>query len=121
MERVRGIRGATTLEADTKEQVTERTVALLTEMMSRNGISREDLVSIVFTATGDITSEFPAAAARTIGISEVPLLCAREIDVVGAVERCIRILMLAYTSAAPDALRHVYLERAKPLRTDLPQ
>jgi chorismate mutase len=120
-ERLRALRGATTLDADTREQVIERTATLLEAMMSRNGVAKADLVSIVFTATGDVRSEFPAAAARQIGISDVPLLCARELDVVDAVERCIRILMHLYTEKEPGQLRHVYLEGAVPLRTDLPQ
>lgn len=121
MERVRAIRGATTLEADTAEQVVERTAALLREMLSRNDVGADDLISIVFTATPDIHSEFPAAAARSIGISDVPLLCARELDIDGAVHLCIRILMHCTTTKALGDLRHVYLERAKPLRTDLAQ
>ena len=120
-ERVRALRGATTLDADTKEQVIERTASLLREMLERNGVAKEDLISIVFTATSDIRSEFPAAAARSIGISDVPLLCARELDVDGAVGICVRVLMHLYTRIEPAGLRHVYLEGAKPLRTDLPQ
>ena len=120
-ERIRALRGATTLDADTKEQVIERTSALIRTMMERNGLSKEDLVSVIFTATGDVRSEFPAAAARAIGISDVPLLCARELDIEDAVTMCIRVLMHAYIAAEPGALRHVYLERATPLRTDLPR
>ena len=118
---LRALRGATTLDADTKEQVMDRTGALIAALMERNGLAKEDFVSIIFTATDDIRSEFPAAAARGIGISEVPLLCARELDVEGAVERCIRVLAHLYTDRAPADLRHVYLEGATPLRTDLPQ
>lgn len=120
-ERIRALRGATTLDEDTPEQVVDRTAALLREMMRRNGIAKDDLVSIVFTATSDIHSEFPAAAARTIGLSDVPLLCARELDIADAVGCCIRVLMHFYTDKDPPALRHVYLEKARPLRTDLPQ
>ena len=118
---LRALRGATTLDADTKEQVMDRTGALIAALMERNGLAKEDFVSIIFTATDDIRSEFPAAAARGIGISDVPLLCARELDVEGAVERCIRVLAHLYTDKAPADLRHVYLEGATPLRTDLPQ
>lgn len=120
-DRVRALRGATTLEQDTKEQVIERTATLLRAMLERNGVAHDDLISIVFTATKDIRSEFPAAAARSIGISDVPLLCARELDVEGAVDHCIRVLMHAHTDRPASELRHVYLERARPLRTDLPQ
>lgn len=118
---LRALRGATTLEADTKEQIMERTAALIRTILERNEIAHEDLVSLIFTATDDIRSEFPAAAARAIGISDVPLLCARELDVEGAVPRCIRVLIHLYTERDPGSLRHVYLEGAKPLRTDLPQ
>jgi len=118
---LRALRGATTLDADTKEQVMDRTAVLIRTILERNGIDHEDLVSLIFTATDDVQSEFPAAAARGIGISDVPLLCARELDVEGAVPRCIRVLIHLYTDREPTALRHVYLEGAKPLRTDLPQ
>lgn len=120
-ERVRALRGAITLETDTKDQVIERTARLLRTLLERNGATKADLISIVFTATGDIRSEFPAAAARSIGISDVPLLCARELDVDGAIGLCIRVLIHLYTEKEPSALRHVYLEGAVPLRTDLPQ
>jgi chorismate mutase len=120
-ERVRALRGATTLEADTRDQVMERTAALLQAMFDRNGVSKKDLVSIVFTATPDVHSEFPAAAARQIGISDVPLLCAQELDVSGAVALCIRVLIHFYTNREAAELRHVYQEGAVPLRTDLPQ
>jgi chorismate mutase len=119
--RVRALRGATTLDADTREQVMERTGALVTTLLERNGLAIADLISIVFTATDDIRSEFPAAAARAVGFSEVPLLCARELSVDGAVGLCIRVLMHAYTATPPADLRHVYLEGAEPLRTDLPR
>src|SRR5439155_2599152 len=78
---LRALRGATTLDADTREQVMERTASLIRTILERNGIGHEDLVSLIFTATDDVRSEFPAAAARGIGISDVPLLCARELDV----------------------------------------
>jgi chorismate mutase len=120
-DRIRALRGAITLEADTKDQVIERTGRLLQTMLERNGIAKSDLVSIIFTATGDVRSEFPAAAARSLGISDVPLLCARELDVEDAIGLCVRVLMHLYTDKEPAALRHVYLEGAVPLRTDLPQ
>ena len=121
MSRVRGLRGATTVAEDTSEEVIQATAELLREMMERNGVSRDDLVTIIFTATPDITSEFPAAAARSIGISDIPLLCACEIDVKGAIPKVIRILMHIYTEKALSELRHVYLKDAQPLRTDLPR
>ena len=120
-ERVRALRGAITLDGDTREQVIDRTAHLLQTMLERNEVAKSSLISIVFTATDDIRSEFPAAAARSIGISDIPLLCARELDVEGAVGRCVRVLMHLYTEKDPSSLRHVYLEGAVPLRTDLPQ
>lgn len=118
---VRALRGATTLDRDDREHLIERTVELLREMMDRNEASAEDLISIMFTATDDIHSEFPAAAARSMGLSDVPLLCARELDITGGIPLCIRVLIHLSTSRAPADLRHVYLQQAKPLRTDLPQ
>lgn len=121
MERVRAIRGATTLDDDTADQVVERTGSLLRQMMDRNDVAHDDLISLIFTATGDIHSEFPAAAARSIGLVDVPLLCARELDIEGAVPLCIRVLMHCTTKRSLSELRHVYLEQARPLRTDLPE
>jgi chorismate mutase len=118
---LRALRGATTLDADIREQVMERTAALIEAILGRNTVQHEDLVSLIFTATDDVRSEFPAAAARSLGISDVPLLCARELDVEGAVPLCIRVLIHLYTEKLPSELRHVYLEGAVPLRTDLPQ
>jgi len=118
---LRALRGATTLDADNKEQVMERTGALIRTILERNAVGHEDLVSLIFTATDDVRSEFPAAAARSIGISDIPLLCARELDVEGAGPFCIRFLIHLYSEREPSELRHVYLEGATPLRTDLPQ
>lgn len=119
--RLRALRGATTLDADTRDQVMDRTGTLVRAVLDRNGLTVDDLVSIIFTATDDITSEFPAAAARAVGVNQVPLLCARELAVDGAVPLCIRLLVHAYTDRDPADLRHVYLEGAEPLRTDLPR
>jgi chorismate mutase len=118
---VRALRGATTVEADTPEQIGERTVALLAAMLERNDVAHEDLISVLFTTTPDLVSMFPATAARTMGLGDVPLLCAAEIDVVGATARCIRILAHLTTDRARDELHHVYLEGARGLRDDLPE
>jgi chorismate mutase len=117
---VRALRGATTVDADTPEQVTERTCQLLTAMLERNGVEHEDLISILFTATPDVSSMFPATAARTLGLGDVPLLCASEIDVPGATPRCIRVLAHLTTDRSRAELHHVYLEGARGLRDDLP-
>lgn len=118
---IRALRGATTLERDAKDQVMERTAEMVRTLMERNAVERSDIVSLLFTATEDIRSEFPAAAARAIGISDVPLLCARELEVDGAVRLCIRVMMHLYTERSPSELRHVYLHGAEMLRLDLPR
>ena len=117
---VRALRGATTVDADTPEQIASRTAALLEEMFDRNGVDHDDLISIWFTVTEDISSAFPATAARAIGLGDVPLLCAREIPVVGSMPRCIRVLAHLATDRPRHELRHVYLENAVGLRDDLP-
>lgn len=117
---IRGLRGATTVDVDTREQITERVVTLLTELFERNDIDHDDVVSILFTATDDIHSMFPAEAARKFGLGDVPLICARELDIEGGAERCIRVLLHLYTDRARNELHHVYLEGAQGLRDDLP-
>jgi chorismate mutase len=118
---VRALRGATTVDADVPEQISSRITELLTTMLEQNGLSRDDLISIVFTATGDLVSMFPAAAARVMGLGDVPLICARELDVVGSTPRCMRVLAHVTTHRARDELHHVYLEGARGLRDDLPE
>lgn len=118
---VRALRGATTVDADTVEQVNERVQALVAAMLDRNGVSKDDLVSVIFTATDDIRSAFPAAAARAIGMGDVPLLCARELDIEGGTPLCIRVLMHLTTDRSRSELHHVYLEGARGLRDDLPE
>jgi chorismate mutase len=117
---VRALRGATTLDADLPEQVRERTIALLQEMVARNGVDHDDIISVLFTATEDIHTMFPASAAREIGYGDVPLICARELDIHGGTPLCIRVLMHLTTEMGRDELRHVYLEGAASLRDDLP-
>lgn len=118
-ERVRALRGATTADADRPEDIVAATRELLEALFERNGVAHDDLVSLLFTATPDLVSEFPAAAARELGISDVPLLCATEIAVPSSVPRCIRVLVHTYTDRAHGELRHVYLAGARQLRTDL--
>lgn len=118
---VRAIRGATTLEVDTRGQVLDRTRELLTTIFARNNLTQDDVVSIIFTATDDISSAFPAEAARKAGFELVPLLCARELDIDGGIQRCIRVLLHVHTDRAPAQLRHAYLHDASQLRTDLPE
>jgi chorismate mutase len=117
---IRALRGATTVDADEKEHLFERVITLLEALFDRNGIDHDDLVSIMFTATDDVHSAFPAEAARKFGLGDVPLICARELDVEGATPRCIRVMIHLYTERSRADLHHVYLEGARTLRDDLP-
>jgi chorismate mutase len=117
---VRGLRGATTVAEDTPEQITERVQELLTEMLRRNGLELGDVISAIFTATGDLVSTFPATAARGIGFGTVPLLCASEIPVPGSMPRVIRVLLHVNSERPATDLRFVYLRGAEVLRDDLP-
>jgi chorismate mutase len=103
---------------NTKDAIGEATAELLGAVLERNDLEQDDLVSIIFTATEDLTAEFPAVAARDMGLTVVPLLCAREIPVEGSLPSCIRVLLHAY--APPEReIKHVYLREAKVLREDL--
>lgn len=115
------LRGATTLDTDDADHLRERVVTLLETIFERNALSHDDVVSILFTATPDIHSAFPAAAARTIGLGDVPLICAQELDIVGAMPLCVRVLLHLWCDRSRDDLRHVYLEGARALRDDLPE
>jgi len=118
---VRALRGATTIESDTTDQIRARTIELLEQMLERNGVNHDDIISVLFTATDDIHSMFPASAARDIGFGDIPLICARELDIDGATPLCIRVLMHLTTTVSRSDLRHVYLEGASGLRDDLPE
>lgn len=117
---LRALRGATTVDVDEEAHVHERVITLLEAMCERNDVHHDDIVSILFTATDDIHSTFPATGARKLGLGDVPLICARELDVVGGTERCIRVLMHLTTERSRADMRHVYLEGAVGLRDDLP-
>ena len=117
---VRGLRGATTVDVDSVEQVTSRTQELMRQLMERNALVEDDIISILFTATADVVSMFPATAARGIGFGAVPLLCAAEIAVPDAAPRCIRVLLHIYTTRDRADIHHVYLHGAQGLRDDLP-
>ncbi len=118
---LRGLRGATTCEVDSPEEIGTATQELLRGMMDRNDLSHDDVVSVIFTTTTDLTSAFPATGARSIGFGDIPLLCASEINVPGSMPRCVRILMHVYTTRSRTELRHVYLRNAQGLRDDLPE
>jgi chorismate mutase len=104
---------------DSSDAIRRRTAELLDELLARNELVADDLVSIMFTATDDLTAEFPAVAAREIGLGAVPLICAREIPVAGALGLCIRVMVHCYAPAG-RAMSHVYLHEARSLRPDLP-
>jgi chorismate mutase len=118
--RVRGVRGATTASENTREAVLEATRELLQEVLRVNEIrDPEDIASILFTTTPDLTATFPAEAAREIGLQLVPLLCASEIAVPGRLPRCVRILLHLNTTKSLSDIVHVYLREAKSLRPDI--
>jgi chorismate mutase len=116
--RLRALRGATTVEANEAEAILSATEELMSEVMERNSLEPEDMVSCIFTCTRDLDAEFPAVAARRMGLSQVPLLCAREIPVPGALPRVIRALVHYYADDG-HAPQHVYLAGARKLRSDL--
>lgn len=116
---VRAVRGATQLEVDEREHLLERVAELVKEVLHSNGLSDGDLISAIFTATPDIHSEFPAYAARLMGMSDVPLMCAQELDIEGAMPRVIRLMAHVETDLRRDQVTHVYLHGAAGLRRDL--
>ena len=115
---VRGIRGATTVDVDSVDAILDATRELLEAIVSANRISLRDIASIVFTVTSDLTSEYPARAARQLGWTDVALIGATEMEVAGGLERCIRVLFHVNTAVEPGALNHVYLREARKLRPD---
>ncbi|HKE99886.1 MAG TPA: chorismate mutase [Actinomycetes bacterium] len=118
--RVVALRGATTVDLDERLELRARTEELLAELLERNRVGHDDLVSIVFTSTQDLTSEFPAVAARAMGLGDVPLLCAQELAVRDGNPRTVRVLLHCYSAIPRAQLRHVYLRGARHLRDDLP-
>lgn len=116
---VRAVRGATTVAADEPAQIRAAVTELLEHLLDENDIVPDDLISAMFTATPDLVSEFPAHSARLLGWTDIPLLCAQELPVVGALPRCIRVLVHAETRRTRSAIRHVYLREAILLRADL--
>jgi chorismate mutase len=119
MTSVRAFRGATQLSADTKAEMREAVVELLQEILTANSISNDDLISILFTATPDLQSDFPAAGVRELGLVDLPLICAQELDVKGSLPRTIRLLIHANSSLTRSEVTHKYLRGAVVLRPDL--
>lgn len=118
---VRAVRGATQVDANDRDQLLAATAELVRAVLERNALDPDDLISVIFTATPDLTAEFPAYAARAMGITDVPFLCATEIDVPGAMPRVVRLLAHVDSERSRDDIRHVYLRGAAALRTDLPR
>jgi len=117
--RVRAVRGATVVAADERELLCDAVCELLTEMMRGNSIGTGDIISVSFTVTTDLRSEFPARCARGLeGWDEIPMICAAEVDVPGSLPMCIRVLMHIYSSLSRGDIRHVYLREAQQLRPD---
>lgn len=116
---MRGIRGATCLQQDDAREMSEAVAELLGEMLTRNGVRSDDVVSVILTCTPDLTSAFPAAGARAFGLTDTPLMCAQEMEVHGALERVVRILAHVESAIPRSRIQHVYLRGAEVLRQDL--
>jgi len=116
---LRGVRGATTVEANDREEISRRTAELLGKMAAENGIAEVDIGAVIFSSTPDLDAAFPAAAARAIGWSDVPLFGTQEIANPSGVARCIRVLILWNTARGQKEIRHIYLHGAAVLRPDL--
>ena len=115
----RGVRGATTVDQNDREEILQATRQLLALLIRRNEIEKREVASAIFTTTPDLDAEFPALAARQLGWLEVPLLCGHEIAVPGSLPRCIRVLVHWNTDKPQDAIHHVYIRDAEQLRPDL--
>lgn len=114
----RGIRGATTAPLNTAEDILEATRELVVALRELNGIEPEDIASVIFTTTTDLTATFPALAAREVGWTEVPLICTHEMDVPGALRQAVRVLLHINTTRSASEVRHVYLKGARQLRPE---
>jgi len=117
--RCRGIRGATVAAANEACAIVVATRELLEQIVAVNGVAADDLAAVIFTTTPDLDAAYPARAARELGWLHTPLMCTQEMQVVGSLPRCIRVLMLWNTELSPEAIRHVYLSEARTLRPDL--
>ena len=119
--RVRAIRGATQLLVDDPGEMAVAVTELLTEMFEKNSLAKDDLISIFFTSTEDLTSDFPAAAARRLDLGDIPLMCAREIPVSGSLPRVVRVMVHAHSELSRAEIRHIYTRGAEVLRRDIAQ
>jgi chorismate mutase len=116
---VRAVRGATQLDEDTREHMLDRVAEMVLDVMAANGLDVDDFISVIFTATSDLVSEFPAYAARRLGFGDVPLICARELEIDGSMERVVRMMAHVETDLPRSEVTHVYLHGAANLRRDL--
>ncbi|MDR3591501.1 MAG: chorismate mutase [Negativicutes bacterium] len=116
---LRGVRGATTVDENTSEQILTQVTELLAGMVSQNGIETEDVAAVIFSSTADLNAAFPAKAAREMGWADVPLFGTQEIEADDAVDRCIRVLVLWNTAKGQKEIKHVYMRGAAILRRDL--
>ena len=116
---VRAVRGATQLVNDTRDEMLDRVAEMVTEVMAANRLDVDDFISVIFTATSDLVAEFPAYAARQLGFGEIPLLCARELEIAGSMPRVVRMLAHVETDLPRSDVTHVYLHGAAALRRDL--
>lgn len=116
---VRAIRGATTVENNTAEEILNETKLLLLKLIEENNLVNDDLISAIFTVTRDLDVEFPAVAARQIGWKHIALMCTNEMEVQGSLKKCIRVLVNFNTNKKNEDLKYVYLNKARKLRPDL--
>ena len=116
---VRAVRGATQLEEDVREHLLDRVAEMVLDVMTVNGLEVDDFISVIFTATSDLVSEFPAYAARRLGFGEVPLICARELEIDGSMPRVVRMMAHVESDLPRADITHCYLHGAAALRTDL--
>lgn len=116
---VRSIRGAITVDCNDKEEILQATEWMLREIIETNELKQDDMVHMIFTVTQDLTTAFPAVAARNMGIVNVPLMCMTEIPVEGALPMCVRVMITVNSDKPLDAIHHVYLREAVRLRPDL--
>jgi len=118
---VRAVRGAIQLDVDEREHVLSSTRELVSSVLEANSLTQDDVISIMFTATQDVHSEFPAVAARELGLGDVPLMCTQELDIAGAMPLVIRLMAHVNTTLRREQITHVYLRGATALRQDLAQ
>ena len=116
---VRAVRGSTQLEEDSRDHMLDRVAEMVLDVMESNGLAVDDFISVIFTATSDLVSEFPAYAARRLGFGDVPLICARELEIAGSMPRVVRMMAHVETDLTKGEVTHVYLHGAANLRRDL--